>query len=650
MDWKPIDFHGIIALDTPLIDLLHRYLDEKEEQLSSTILEAIPPPTVTLQPPVAATSAFGHLKLADAIETLVKRNYQNSQSPYPQPFHINWKNSIAKINAALWNYVETIEGCIAELFQQLEQTSIEQWHPRLSDVVSSIKEMLIHRTEDLIWGIKRLEHLLRKAQLASETHTSWHFIKELSSLWTPLLDRSLTSNLKKSQEFLRTQHQKFAKRYKSYLKLQEQVDHSLEKFSEFHVLQSLETETQEQFKKLYQLVKLWELNHSAKSLPAKELIIALRNALSIDKATGLFKDYYTALNRSLFDKSLDFKVHSNELMDDPSNKLSMQEAISSCQNETRMLGATISHYREFQLSSDPDPYVRTRLGFSEWIVGPEPMQTKPLLQLGYDVESLNELYEQLSHSLRRGIEQRVEISDVDREIQQHVHEMGQPLATHRMMRSGAEKVLDKVQQLDELGSFEIDVIDYIGKVFSKLLRADWRYHVLHGIPLFHQLYATHQGLVKPVEDRHHNNRLTKFKKLLQQVHEWVKNNKTQMHFHDIELDMSDIKGYLQDFLGYVQRTSSDPSLSKEKALELHREIAQQLLEYRYLFGNFFYQLRQHETEGQFIRKQCLFVDQYFETIEAKLYELERANHGSQISVEDQDTQDNKESESQSEEE
>lgn len=649
MDWKPIDFQGIIALDSPLIDLLQRYLDEKEEHLASAILEAIPPALVSLSTPVLPLSTIGHLKLADAIEALVKRNFQNSQASKSHISQFDWNNAIVKINTALWDYVETIEGSIVELFQQLEQTSIEQWHPRLSQVVSSIKEILFHKTEDLIWGIKRLEDLLWKAQLASEQNGGRHFFKKLSSLWTPLLDKSLTSNLKKSQEFLRSQYQKFAKRYKSYLKLQEQVDHSLEKFSEFRVFGSLENETQMQFKKLYQLVKLWELNNTAKALPAKELISALRNALSIDKATALFKDYYTALNTTLFNKSLDFKKYSSDLINIPSSKASMQEAITSCQAETNMLGATISHYREFQLSADPDPYVRTRLGFSEWIVGPEPAQTKPLLQLGYDVESLDELYEKLSQSLKKGLQQRVDISEVDPAIQQLVHEMGQPLATHRMMRSRAEKVLDKLQQLDELGSFDTHVIDYFEQVFSKLLRADWRYHVLHGIPLFHQLYATHQGLVKPVEDRHHTNRLTKFKKLLQQVHEWVKNNKTQVHFHDIELDMSDIRGYLQDFLGYVQRASSDPSYSKEKAIEYHREIAQQLLEYRYLFGNFFYQLRQHEAEGKLIRKQCLFVDQYFESIETKLHDLANIDHGARIPIEDHDAKDSKESQSQTDE-
>lgn len=631
MNWKPIDFQGIISLDSSLISLLHQYLDEKEELLARSILNAIPPPLINLPTPPASTEATGNLKLADAIEAFVKRNYPSNSQPLTSPF--DWKKAIANINKALWEYVETIEGCIVELFLQLEQTTIEQWHPRLAHVISSIKEILIHKTEDLLWGIKRLEHQLQKCHAVCEPPSRWNIFARLYQYWTPVLDASLTSNLKKSQEFLKAQNQKFTKRYKGYIQLQEQVDHALEKFTKFRILNSLDTETQVQFKKLYQLLKLWELNKNAKTIPVKELIIALRNALSIDKATMLFKEYYQALKADLFNKSLDFKKKQTLLDENPLKNL-MQESITSSQTETRTLGTIIGNYRDFLLSADPDPYVRTRLGFSEGIVGPEPAQTKPLLQSGYDAEALNDLFEKLTQSLKKGLQQRVTIAQVEPEIQHALHEMGQPLATHRLLRARAELVLDKLKQLDELGSFESNSIDFVGNVFAKLLRADWRYHVLHGIPLFHQLYEIHHGLAKPSEDRHHTNRISKFKKLLQKVHEWVKDQKTHIHYHDIELDMNDIKGYLQDFLGYIQRISSDQSLTQEKALELHQEIAQQLLEYRYLFGNFFYQLRQHEAEGQFIRRQCLFVDQYFESIEIKLHELAHGVYGREIPLED----------------
>ena len=636
MNWKPIDFQGIISLDSSLVGLLQQYLDEKEQILARSILDAIPPPLISLPAP-AVTEGETNFKLADALEAFVKRNYPNPNS-HTFVSTRDWKASVAKINKALWSYVETIEGCIVELFLQVEQTTIEQWHPRLAHVISSIKEILMHKIEDLLWGIKRLDHQLWKCKDACQPRGGWDVFRKISQYWTSLIDPGLTSNLKKSQEFLKAQNQKFTKRYKGYTQLQAQVDHAVEKFSKFRIFNSLDSETQGHFKKLYELLKLWELNKSAKTIPSIELIIALRNVLSIDKATLLFKDYYQALKTDLFNKSLDFKNKQAHLFDETPLQDMMQESITSSQAEARMLGSVIGNYRDFLLNANPDPYVRTRLGFSEGIVGPEPAQTKPLLQSGYDAEALNDLFEKLATSLKKDPSQRVEIAQVEPEIEHALHEMGQPLATHRLIRARAETVLDKLKQLDELGSFDIKSVDFVGDVFAKLLRSDWRYHVLHGIPLFHQLYKIHHGLIKPIDDRHHASRISKFKRLLNKVHEWIKDQKTHIHYHDIELDMNDIKGYLQDFLGYIQRVSNDQNLTEEQAQEIKQELSQQLLEYRYLFGNFFYQLRQHESEGQFIRRQCLFVDQYFESIEIKLHEIAHGNYRKEIPIEDPPTQ------------
>lgn len=619
MSWTPIDFHGIISLEPPLVTLLNQYLEEQEHRLALAIIEVVPPLINETVPPTEMT----RLKLSEAIDAFCKRNYQQTNHSAPLVQLEDWKKAVSHINAALWQYEETIEGCISELFHQLDLTGIELWHSRLSQVVSDIKDMLIHRMDDLIWGMRRLEEQLWKSRLACEYPNSNQYLwLKFTSLWTSLLDRDLLKSLEKNKEFLKTQHQKFIKRYKGYQGLLQQLDTYVEKFDGYKVFSGLERETRNQWIELYKLLKLWELNRSARALPSKDFIIALRNALSIDKATGIFKEYYKALKASLFEKSLSLKK-TPEIDSEPFPVESLEAQINECQVEVHMLASTLSHYRAFLLSSDPDPYARTRFGFSERVIGPEPAQTKPLLHLGYDVETLSELFDKLAQSIKnKPSTDKQEMESDNKEIQQLLHEMGQPLITHRMMRAKAEKVLDKLNSINELGSFDTDIVDEVGKVFSKLLRADWKYHVLYGIPLFHQLYAIHQGLIKPNEDRHHTNRIAKFNKLIHQVQEWVQHQKAQRHLHDIELDINDIKGYLQDFLGYVQRVCfQEPGMTKDKASVLQRSIAQQLLEYRYLFGNFFYQLRQNEAEGPFIRKQFLFVDQYFETIEYKLYEF-----------------------------
>lgn len=627
MSWKPIDFQGIVTLDSTVVDLLEQYLNEKEERLARTIIDVIPPPTEGLPAPVSPSPLGSRLKLDDAIEYFSKRDYFNNQGHHTAVSLTDLNKSVKAINEALWEYVSTIEGCVTELFQQLELISLEQWHLRLSQVVGALKEILMHKMDDAIWAIKRLETLLWRCRYACEdSHNKNLLWIKFSSLWSSLLDNSIISHLEKNQEFLRAQYQKFTKRHRGYLSLLEQVEKSLEKLNHYRVLSSLDNDLRKQFLDLFQLLKLWELNCTSKALPTREFVIALRNVMSVTKATTTFRDYYQALRKSLFEKSHIFKRHADEILVDSPSRNYMQESLSNCQAEVHTLGLTIGHYREFLLRADPDPYVRTRLGFPDRVVGSEPEQTKPLLNLGYDTESLSELYDQLNQALKKSVRLTTsETSQIEVEIQNNLHEMSQPLSTHRRMRASAETILDKLQQLDELGSFDNHIIDEVGQIFAKLLRVDWKYNVLHGIPLFHQLYTIHQGLIPPIEDRQHANRINKFNRLLQQVQDWVKNQKSQAHFHDIELDINDIKGYLQDFLGYVQRIFNEKDMTKEKAKKLEMEISKQLLEYRYLFGNFFYQLRQNEAEGQLIRKQFLFVDQYFESIEHRLHEFKQIN-------------------------
>jgi len=620
MDWKAINFEGIVVLDNPLIDLLTNYLDEKETRLSHVIVEAMPQPpteskpTLTLDPKVA-------MRLSEAVEIFSKYNYQATESQHLS--RESCQQSIKRINKTLWEYLETLEGTVTELFQQLEQVGLEQWHVRLAHVVGSIRDILIHKMEELIWAMRRLEELLWRCWYACESpdSTALYWIK-CTRLWSSLIDRKLFTRVQQNQELLNTQYQKFMNRYRGYLQLQNQVDKQVDKIVGYATLASLDLDHQTQFIKLYQLLKLWELNRSSKVLPSQELVLALRNIMSVDKAIGVLRDYYNALRRKLFEKSLQFKQKGAELSEEPVLKESMHAVLKGYQAETHLLGATISHYREFLLLADPDPYVRTRLGYSDWLVGPEPIQTKPLLNLGYDAETLDEMFKQMEQSLDKGFDkQQAAHKQLNEDIQGYFYEMNNPLASQRLMRSHAENLLDKMKQIDELGSLDMKAIDYMNEVLAKLLRIDWKYHVSFGFPLFHQLFATHQGLLQTISDRHHASRMQKFKKLTQQILEWVRSQKTQAHAHEIELDMNDIKGYLQDFLGYVQRSFNEPNLIKSRAMQLHREMMQELLEYRYLFGNFFYRLRQNESEGQLIRRQFLFVDQYFESIEQRLHDV-----------------------------
>jgi hypothetical protein len=266
------------------------------------------------------------------------------------------------------------------------------------------------------------------------------------------------------------------------------------------------------------------------------------------------------------------------------------------------------------------------LGY-EWIVGPEPAKAKKLQSMIYLSEELDGKYSQFLASLDRDpiSQQRLEY-EARQAVEKLIHEMGQPLISRTVMRSRAERLLKQLKLCDEIGSPQKSIIDYFDEVFSKVMREDWKYHVLHEFPLFHQMYHMHLGLSEYFEDPAHAFRLERFTGLFDQIAEWVEKENVHAHVHEIQLDINDMKTYLQDFLASVQRAVKDKSENPFLDETIHK-FRQQLLEYRYLFGQFFFSIMSESQEGLQLRNQFLFVDQYFESVENLLIDLKASWEG-----------------------
>lgn len=620
---KNVDFYGIVALEPQLVEQLRAYLQEKESQVGRSIIQAIHPLSRETLSPDLSVSTSEDVRLAKAVDTFSKKVHKITIADRPIVSADDWKLATRQINNALWEYVEVLEGCATELFKQLGQEDFERWQPELMEVVEGVKDLLIHRIEELRWKVRRMESLLWDYRWACEARGGKDlFWKKATTFWKCLLDRSLFSYIEKSKKYLKTHYKAFSRRYNEYAKLKIKVERALKKFDSYQSYQSLENGHKQGFKAIYRLVKLWELNLKVKSLPSRDPVRALRSAYSVDRASEIFKEYFHALQNALFDRSRKFKQESKAIFGDALSVQAIIDAVRSSQAELHTLGVTVTKYRDFFLRTHPNPYIRKRWGFSEWIVAPEPSQTKELLNQVYEIELLDKLYNDILEALKKGElgQNKTEIEQLYREIQQTLHEMGQPLTGRSVMRTRAEKLLFQVQELNELGSFYPEVVDYTGKIFAKALRTDWQYQVFFEFPLFHQLYAVHQGILGKTEDRNHLNRLLKFKELITQIEGWVHDRDAFRHIHEIETDVTDMKGLLQDFLASVQQLGR---IEKEKTLieKERKAYAKQLLEYRYLFSKFFFFLHQHEPEGRQIRNQFLFIDQYFESIETHLHDL-----------------------------
>jgi len=71
----------------------------------------------------------------------------------------------------------------------------------------------------------------------------------------------------------------------------------------------------------------------------------------------------------------------------------------------------------------------------------------------------------------------------------------------------------------------------------------------------------------------------------------------------------------------VQSASQEEYSSYIDAYEIVNHDMQQLLEYRFVFGQFFHELIKSYESGEKMRQEFIFVDQYFDAIETHLFEL-----------------------------
>jgi len=621
MNAKVIDFRGLVDLDKKIIEQLESYLREKEVRLSQEILRLIPTNSASSSPDFSSPAITeGTIKLADAVEGFlrgVRTPFQKNVSFDKQQV----ENIVKQLNIVLWDYTEALEGCIIELFQQVKQVSVDRWHLTIAEVVHSVQDLLTHRIEDLIWTIRRLEGPLNEfcKEYLPDNLPFWKRWNQSA------LDAGLLKNLKESHKYLQAQYEDFHERHQEFTRLSYKVEDCLEEMKKFPVLARLDVHEQNLYVDVFRLLKLIEFNPQAKSTLAQESVRSLKYLASVDSIFKVFRLYSRELYETLFSTSLEYKSLSNQsdspYFEDGLNRLN--EKVKEYENENQHLLKTIRNYRDFMLKNDSNPYVSSRWGFTERPVGPEPISATKLLNLAYFIEELNVHFKTFNDSLKVSIDQYFELEQrIRQEIDKLLHEMGQPLISHSLMQNRAEQFLDELHAFDELGSPDIGAIGYTENVLSKAMREDWKYHVLHEFKQFHEIYRVHLGLCPRFDDPSHAFRSERFHLFFQQIEGWVKKGDLFTHIHEIELDINDMKTYLQDFLATVQRSAkekwNDPFL--DETLQKYR---QQLLEYRYIFGQFFSSIIQSGADGQQLRIQFLFVDQYFETIENLIKETQR---------------------------
>lgn len=604
MLWKPINFQGVVVIDSELIDQLVSYLDEKRNRLAHDIVAIFED---------GSSNIPKDLNLPQAIETIKAQIQFRLKEEEKTHAHLRLNSIKDRLNHASWDYVEVLEGCVVEFLQQIDNVRLDQMTQDTIKAIGNLKNILTRRIEEALESIRQLEEELREYNHAAprEQRSILEKMTHVLGWRVRVLDRMLLENLHKSLQFLEARERELREHYQGYQLLAARATDSMRKFDGYHVLSRISADTQYKYREVYRLLKMWEANQKTKVMSEQELTKVLRSVAPVEQVTEVFKEYHSGLKQTLYSMSRDLKSEASQSTAEVvAVKTHLRQRLNLYSLELQSMGSTIGRYREFLLRTDPNPYVRSRWGFSDWVVGPEPRQSKELMRVGYEVESLNAL----STNFRQALSKQDEVVKNSQalpfyyEIHAVLHEMGQPLASRGMMRKRADSLVTYLQELDEFGSPSAVIVESMSEILSKALRADWKYHVLHEIPAFHQLYAIHMGLVGEVEDPEHLMFVMKLRKMIQQAKEWTKTNEMGLHVKQIEQELMDLKGDLQEFLAGLD----GGVLSQEKVALRQRE----LLEYRYLFGSFCHYYCQQQ--GDHVRSDFLYIDQYFEYIENKL--------------------------------
>ena len=610
-------FQGLMDLDPIVLEHLQVYLQEREAQLAQFLMTCLDSTEFEVHQPILSFQGI-LLKLPEAIEVFIKKMRNADQAIFTAD---RTKALIETLNHLFWDYTEILESATVELFERIHLVSVDRWQISLKKVISSIVDLLSHRIEDLMWVLQRLDSPLRECIQKSNKGEGWRAYFGRSHSY---LDPELLKNLKKTGIYLKANREAFNRRYEEFEKLNVGMESRLESMKVYPILAILGISTQNLYVDVFRLLKMYEMRKNLKSELVNDLVTSLKAIASVEAIIKTFEIYYDELEECLYKSSLELKGFDSmgSLVQNQSERL--KEKVDEFKTELAELNVVMSDYRNFLLKTDSNPYISSRWGFSEWIVGPEPASAKRMLHLIYAGTDLFSYYERFRRSLDKEwqIQKKEELGS-HQQIEAILHEMGQPLISRNMMHKRVEKLLEEVSKYDELGSYSSDSIEYIGSVLAKAMREDWKYHVLHESPLFHEIMQIHRGLVGDLKDPSHAFRMERFLQLLEQLKRWIKKGNLSSHAYEVGLDINDMKSYLQDLLASVQRAEKERNNNPflEETVEKFR---MEVLEYRYVFSQFFHLFTRQGGESLRLRNQFIFVDQYFESVDGLLNNLSKS--------------------------
>lgn len=536
------------------------------------------------------------------------------------------------VNQLLWEFTEWLEVTAGEFFAQIQYSSIQTWDSSLHEIVRATGILFLQVVRTLLICSQQLGVSLSRYG----NFKRWNFFS------TVRIDPKLFKALQRTERFLEERYQIFQEHYHAYKSMSLELAEAFVKQEEFSGFKSLSPVDRAFYTQVWYLIKFIEKS----SRSVKELLPALKRCLqNYGKSTylmryqqneslemredgdlflsnpviRLFRVYLNGMEEQLFKCSLDFKQVESALQNAYGELcLEKKDLLGSGVVELNALIEIMGRYRAFLLTNRPDPYQRSRWGFTEWIVSPEPPSAKELIALIDRGEELKKCFEHLSQSIRE--DKKIKLKREAHALhlmKESVHEMGNPFLNYAAAKNIGADFVREFAVWDELGAASLSCVEETEILLSQMMREDWKYHVLGGMPLFHYLYRIHNELQNRLLETREDAYLKRFCALLGEVRE--KSRLEDSPRIEAERPLQEIRKSLEAFLERVCKNFNE-SLEISAKEVLIKKYRRELLQHRYQFSRMVNRLVKEEAVA---RENLLFVDQYFESIDNLIDSLDR---------------------------
>lgn len=508
------------------------------------------------------------------------------------------------LNQAIWNYLELIEGNIVELFEQINRANVNFWNEILLDNLTAITLILQDYLAELDLLIGVLEDLLREKRTIpyiANTPFYWliHFIFKRSSF----LDRQIRVNIKNSQAFLNIQFSSLQAKINKTITEKYKIAKEVKSLKKQIGLSQMDKIEREQFLNFYKSLMLWNFVIQNKMISKQDFWKYFDFTYPPKKIIELLLNYDEGLFNSFYRLCREWRE---------AHDIKIIEKMELLAHERLLLENILHKYRSMLLFLNPNPYISTKLGFSEHVVGMEPTHSLHLKEILFSLADLKKLMQRFNENL---IKQTLEDSEtkhnrLKQAIELLTHQMGQPLMSRKSMAGLIDKMLTSLEELDELGGSAGDVGELITAALLTLLNYDWSYQILYENERFNELYHIHLQLEKKGESLVQESQLRKIKGRLNELKSLLKQPDPFKIINDAESSLTEINALLQAFF-YATKIAWEKADEMEKIL-LEEKIKLDLLEYYALFSHFLGCLSKNEPNGKLFLNSFFTVKQYLD--------------------------------------